>query len=325
MTNQCTGETVNGFLVTEVESCTKAYNKDSLYALPRRKMEHLARIHILKMVHARMEIASLHLVKCRQYSTKHVRSAYNESVNHVGSLKSAHRDTKTRTGYKPQVSMRLQFSAVFLCSVVLTVLQVTTVSSAPATKCKKSTNPGFFKWKLAANTCQYLCEGWPTRFENEDNGTPCVAVGSLKSAHRDTKTRTGYKPPVSMRLHFSAAFLCSVVLTVLQVTTVSSAPATKCKKSTNPGFFKWKLAANTCQYLCEGWPTRFENEDNGTPCVKMIFPGECTNHNGNSKYYRSRNYCTRSRSKTGRRWPLPMFTRYGGRCTSWFSGASTFR
>ncbi|EEC05342.1 hypothetical protein IscW_ISCW004033 [Ixodes scapularis] len=30
MTNQCTGETVNGFLVTEVESCTKAYNKTLL-------------------------------------------------------------------------------------------------------------------------------------------------------------------------------------------------------------------------------------------------------------------------------------------------------
>lgn len=34
---------------------------------------------------------------------------------------------------------------------------------------------------------------------------------------------------------------------------------------------------NPCQYLCEGRPLRYEYEDNGTPCQKFVFPGECLN------------------------------------------------
>lgn len=68
--------------------------------------------------------------------------------------------------------------------------------------------------------------------------------------------------------------VCCVQASALPLSPTASK---KCPKAAFVGFLKWKLMSNPCQYLCEGRPLRFEYEDNGTPCQKFVFPGECLN------------------------------------------------
>ncbi|KAL3243743.1 hypothetical protein MRX96_019694 [Rhipicephalus microplus] len=46
-------------------------------------------------------------------------------------------------------------------------------------KCPEATNYGFLIFARLRNPCKYLCQGYPIRFEAEDNGTPCSTKKNL--------------------------------------------------------------------------------------------------------------------------------------------------